>query len=204
MKDRSLSDIASIAWSRAWWIVLGTVAGMVLAILVSAVMPAVYRVDVSLVAVIKEDVDLRQRPDLTRILGTWVYVLGDSAVRARAEARLLERYDSDSLRSARISISPIDNSMVVALTVRAGTPELAVDFAQALFDLAGASEVARPFPITLLNPPQAPQAPEWPKHGRNILLGAVAGFLVGLALAFLVDDLGRSGWQLPQVFRRAR
>jgi capsular polysaccharide biosynthesis protein len=93
--------------------------------------------------------------------------------------------------------------MVVAATVRAGSPELAVDFAQALFDVASASELARTFPVFKLSAPQAPDAPESPKRRRNLLLGGAVGFLLATALAFLRADMERGGRQIAQIFRSA-
>ena len=104
--DRSLAEIVTIVRERGWWIALATAGGVLLAAVATAVMPPVYRADLSLIAG-GQDEPSKARPDSTRILGTWVYVLGDAAIRDQAAARLAARHDSENLRSVRISVSPI-------------------------------------------------------------------------------------------------
>jgi capsular polysaccharide biosynthesis protein len=193
--ERGLTETVRIIGSRAGLIVLTTIGGLLLAALASMAMPPIYKVEFSVIA--RPPEAQAARSDLARVAGTWVYVLSDAVIREQAAARLSQRYDSESLRSVHVSVRPVDNSMVIATTVRAGSAELAADFARALFEVASASEVARPFPIMRLGSLQPPAAPESPRGRRNLLLGAGAGFLLGIALAFLLADLERGRWTLP-------
>lgn len=191
--ERSLMDIVAMVRAHGRWLLVTTIGGIALAVIVSALMAPIYRADLSIVAVpATEPGTSPSRESLERVLGTWVYVLNDPAAFDQAARRLGEQYDFEDLRSVKVDARPIDNSMVVRVTVRARTGKLALEFAQALFDAADASEMTRPFPISQLGPPslQPSDSPESPRRGRNVLLGGIIGFLFGTTLMFLWADRG--------------
>src|SRR5262245_31601994 len=158
--DRSLNDIASIIWARAWLIAGATVGGMMLAAIVSLFMPKVYRAELSLV--VGAETPNASRADLVRALGTWAYVLSDTSALQRVTARLAVRYDAEELDAVRVAVRPIDNSLVVLATVRSRNAKLAVEFAQELLDVANTSELISTFPLASLGPPQLTGNPESP------------------------------------------
>jgi capsular polysaccharide biosynthesis protein len=193
--DRSLLEVATVLRKSGRWIAGATLSGMALAATISALVTPVYRADVTLVVGGNDPSGAALRgADLERALGTWAFVLNDRSTFDGAARQLAGRFPKEKLRAVKVTARPIDNSMIVLVSVRADAADLAAEFAQRLVDVVASGEVGRSFPAGSLVPPTIPDAPEVPKARRNILIGGVAGFLIGMALAFLVDDLRRNGW----------
>jgi diguanylate cyclase (GGDEF)-like protein len=115
-----------------------------------------------------------------------------------ANSRLIKRLAGDAIGLPRgerggISVSSelVPGTNVVQITVQAGSPELARDFANAVGEqLANyARGLYATYTLEQLDDANASSTPVKPDIGLNLTLGAVMGLLLGVGLAFLVAYL---------------
>jgi diguanylate cyclase (GGDEF)-like protein len=181
-----------------WWVVLAVFVMTYAATLVQTFRePPVYQgratYIVKLNSTYMNDKDLASAVDIlsrrTEIATTYTIV---------ANSRLIKRLAAEAIGLPRgerggISVSSdlVPGTNVIQITVQAGNPELARDFANAVGEqLAGYTRgLYATYTLEQLDDANAPSAPIKPDIGLNLTLGAVMGLLLGIGVAFLAAYL---------------
>jgi receptor protein-tyrosine kinase len=118
--------------------------------------------------------------------------------------RVIDRLDlrtTPAGLSSRVTATPVTDTVLIDVTVRDSSPQRAEQVTDTLVRefIEFVGEVEAPGPggvspvrVTLTERPELPQEPASPQTGRNCVLGALIGFLLGGALAVLRARMDRS------------
>ncbi len=96
--------------------------------------------------------------------------------------------------SSKISVSSVDNTEIIHISVKDQDPVLAQNITNTLTEVfqAEVKEIMKMDNVQIIDPAPLPLAPIEPNRVRNVLLGALVGLAAGIALAFLLEYLDRS------------
>ena len=193
--ELSLSDIFRSVKRHLGLIIILTVLGGILAWAVSEfVIPERFVSTSQLyVDVQSEDNEPGTIGDLNyaaRLLDTYIVML-DSRVFYEQVSEYFEPRVPAQTISEFITYSQVGNTEVFELRVTTTDPQLSHDLGSVVIDLApdtiatlkGGAE------LKVVDPPSRPENPSSPNVMRNTLLGLIAGMFIGLAFAFLKEQL---------------
>jgi len=125
------------------------------------------------------------------IVGTYVQILRSAKVQQAAKETLRSQY-GEALDNAEIDVRPIENSTVMVVTVRSESPELARDLSDAIADQVVQNNpvdaLIQAYPLLVLDQAVVPETPQAPQGNMNIVMGAAGGAVVGIGLAFLLEE----------------
>jgi capsular polysaccharide biosynthesis protein len=171
---------------RAWWPLLGAVAGLAVALLVTLLQASIYRADASVVLV-REGRPPGSDPALAQAAEAAATLFESRAVATSALANLGLEESPDELVD-RLDAEAQPESSLVRLRVDAPAAEEARRAAQEVAEVATVLFNDRFGPQTVASvwePASADAERVSPKPARNVALGALAGALLGWAFLFL-------------------
>jgi receptor protein-tyrosine kinase len=125
------------------------------------------------------------------IVGTYVQLLRSRRVLQDATAVLTPRYGEEQLQRALIDVRPVENSSVIVVLVRSRDRDLAVELADTVVSLAMESNpvpvLEQAYPMIVLDPAATGDDPAAPNVRLSLLLGTLAGGILGLGAAVVTD-----------------
>ena len=96
--------------------------------------------------------------------------------------------------SSKISVTSVDNTEIIHISVKDEDPVLAQNITNTLTEVFQdeVKEIMKMDNVQIIDPAPLPLSPIEPNRVRNVLLGALVGLAAGIALAFLLEYLDRS------------
>lgn len=122
------------------------------------------------------------------INSTYAAIARSDLVRDRAADQI-----GDSKGGVRVNSDVVTGTNMIRITVESTDPDKAFAFAQAIGaeTIAYVDALQDAYQLQSLDPPTAPKSPAGPNKPLTIVIGGAFGFLLGWALAFLVDYFSR-------------
>ena len=190
-----LESFFGVVRRNLWIFVLATAIGFGLALGMVLVQDPVWEAEISVVV---SPLDAPPRGSLygvevldLNIVGTYVQLLRSRQVIDGASDILAGNFGREALEDAEIDVRPIENSSVVVVSVRSSDRNLAVELADTV--VARAIEVnpvpvlKRAYPMVVLDPAATESEPVAPNLRIGLLLGTLAGGILGLGTASVRD-----------------
>jgi uncharacterized protein involved in exopolysaccharide biosynthesis len=201
-----LESFFRMAWRHAWIILLGTLVGHGLAMGMMELQDPIWKAETTVVV---SPLDNTQRGSLygvevldLNIVGTYVQLLRSRGVVGEASDTLARRYGLETLEDAVIDVRPIENSSVIVVSVRSSDRNLAIELANAVVTRAIEANpvpvLDRAYPLVVVDSAATGNDPVSPNHRIGLLLGTLAGAILGLGGATLFERRG-----LPRAAPRA-
>jgi receptor protein-tyrosine kinase len=190
-----LESFVRLLFRHAWLVAMITVVGVVAAWAVASVRDPVWEAETSaIVSPIAptpsgslygvEVLDLN-------VVGTYVQLLRSRQVMQDAVALLPTEYDRDYLRRAIVDVRPVENSAVIVVSVRSTSRKLALELADAVVEAAmrvnPVPVLAQSYPMVVLDQADTDDAPAAPDMRLALLLGGLAGSMLGIGAAIVLD-----------------
>ena len=96
--------------------------------------------------------------------------------------------------SSKISVTSVDNTEIIHISVKDEDPVLAQNITNTLTEVfqEEVKQIMKMDNVQIIDPAPLPLSPIEPNRVRNVLLGALVGLAAGIALAFLLEYLDRS------------
>ena len=124
-------------------------------------------------------------------MGTYIQLLRSRQVLGGATGSLLATHGYEALREAEIDVRPIENSSVVVVSVRSSDRKLAIDLADAVVARAIEANpvpvLAKAYPMVVVDSAATGDEPIAPNRRIGLLLGTLAGGILGLGAATARD-----------------
>lgn len=205
-----LESFVRLLFRHAWLIAMVTVVGVVAAWAVASVRDPVWEAETSaIVSPIAptpsgslygvEVLDLN-------VVGTYVQLLRSRQVLQDAVALLPTEYHREYLRRAIVDVRPVENSSVIVVSVRSTSRKLALELADAVVEAAmrvnPVPVLAQSYPMVVLDQADTGDAPAAPDMRLALLLGGLAGSMLGIGAA-VVTDRRLAGGPAPSAARSA-
>lgn len=204
----SFGDLLRVIWRRAWIIVLLTLifAGLALGDSFLLQTPK-YEASIKiLVSQSQQGGDNQSNlgsdvQGLQGLTGTVVEAVNGRAVAGAVIQKLDLRMEPDTFLE-NLNAEQIPNTLLVEVSYRDTNPERAQKIANAIGEELGQrisriNPSANPITANVLEPATVPDTPVSPKPLRNGFLGLVLGAMLGIGLAFLLENLDDS-WRSPE------
>jgi uncharacterized protein involved in exopolysaccharide biosynthesis len=125
------------------------------------------------------------------IVGTYVQLLRSRQVARDSIERLAATHDRERLEQAVIDVRPIENSSVIVVSVRSTSRELSHELANSVvtvaMELNPVPALENAYPMVVLDPAEAGQEPAAPDLRLALLLGGLAGSMLGVGAATILD-----------------
>jgi capsular exopolysaccharide synthesis family protein len=191
---------------RAWLIVLCPLSAALVAGIVTTQLPTIYEAKVSLL--VRPAQPLAVLPGVSpltsdQILRTYARLMTERPLLEKVIKERSLQTDPEKL-SRRITVTPVINTLILDVAVQDTEPARAKDTANTLvYDFIAhikeiqKSESQNPTAssadnLVVESPAILPQEPVSPKPLLNIGIGLLAGLVIGMGLAFLLDYLDQS------------
>jgi capsular polysaccharide biosynthesis protein len=186
---------------NSWVIILVTLLGGAASFAFVRLQTPVYESHTTLIISPRVDLDQGRTLEGIRVLqqnvvGTYVQILSSSSVRSAATETLQGQYALDALGEAEVSVRPVENSTVMIVTVRSEYPTLARDLADAVAREVVSNNpvpaLLETYPVQILDTSFVPNEPASPQGVVNMALGVAGSLVLGVGLAFLVEEFKKS------------
>ncbi|WP_295156153.1 YveK family protein [uncultured Ruminococcus sp.] len=159
------------------------------------------------------------------LAATYIVILDDTIVYEKISDRLIEDYDIEDLKNyftisindegkeyiptgqikRLISISAINNTEVLQVTVTSQVPKFSADICTYISDIAPEiiMRTTKAGSVETVSPPKVPTGPSGPNIPRYLLLGMIAGFALAVGISIVssfFDNTVKSGEELKDRF----
>ncbi len=139
------------------------------------------------------DVILKSDVEASEALNsTYIEILQTRAFLNEVSEAIGGKYTAGQI-SGMLNISAIDDTALLKVSVKAGNSKDAQLIAQTILDKSPAklTSVFKGGEVTIVDPAQEPSAPNSKGYARNMLIGALAGLVIGIAYAFIREFLDK-------------
>ena len=178
---------------------LGTVAAIGAAVVSWQFMDDIYQASSSVIVSSSKESDASQPLTYTdytlnvKLVNSYTIICKTNRVLDQVISKLDLRMSTAQL-SSKISVSSVDDTEIIHISVKDEDPVLAQNITNTLTEVfqKEVKEIMKMDNVQIIDPAPLPLAPIEPNRVRNVLLGALVGLAAGIALAFLLEYLDRS------------